>query len=79
MIWPEVVKFYGEEIASKMQKSKWLQGITLIVVDKRGRPLIREEDAIALMARGKAFFDFPEEDLDRAYRDVCGMKIHGWD
>lgn len=62
MIWKEVEKKYGTKIANKMEKSEYLQGITL-----------------TMGPNGKA--DIPERDIDLAYRDVMGKKIHPleWD
>ena len=44
MIWEEVEKKYGKELADKMNKSQYLQGITIEMRD--GKPDIPEEDII---------------------------------
>jgi len=43
MIWKEVVKKYGQEMADKMDKSKYLQGIT-ISHTREGQADIPERD-----------------------------------
>lgn len=62
MIWEEVEKKYGKELAEKMKKSGYLVGNTVTITEG-----------------GK--IDIPERDIDLAYRDVTGKKIHEseWD
>lgn len=61
MFWEDVIEFYGIELASKMEKSKYLCCVTVEMKD------------------GKT--DYPERDIDLAYRDVMGMDISSleWD
>lgn len=60
MLWEEVEEKYGKELADKMSKSKWLNGITISYTED-----------------GK--IDIPESDIERAYKDVTGGVIYGWD
>ena len=43
MIWSEVIKKYGKELADKMRKSKYLQGITVELTEE-GKVDIPEGD-----------------------------------
>jgi len=43
MIWEEVEKIYGKALAKKMEKSKYLQGIT-VTMTKEGKTDIPEHD-----------------------------------
>jgi hypothetical protein len=71
MIWKEVEAKYGKEIADKMAKSNWLQGITLVARRKSDGLPAEHKDYLS----GDFEFDYYEDDLDRAYRDVMGQKI----
>ena len=45
MIWSEVEKKYGKELATKMSKSKYLQGITIELTEE-GKVDIPEGDIV---------------------------------
>ena len=76
MIWRDVEKFYGTEIANKMKESKWLQNVTVTAVLPNGKEATYED-----VKAGRAEWDFPLRDIENAYRDVTGLKVHveNWD
>ena len=76
MIWRDVEKFYGTEIANCMKESKWLQNVTVTAVLPNGKEAMYED-----VKAGRAEWDFPESDLENAYRAVTGLKVRAesWD
>lgn len=75
--WEEVEEKYGVETANKMKRSQWLQGITVLARKKSDcRPATYEDYEC-----GNIVFEYPEEDIERAYLDVTGQsqKITDWD
>jgi hypothetical protein len=76
LIWEAVEKFYGNRIADLMKESKYLKGITVTAILPNGKEASYED-----IKSGKALWDFPMRDIENAYRDVTGLKVHAecWD
>ena len=91
MIWPEVEKKYGKELADKMKDSQMLVGITVELYYKCKECGERYYDRSLMIdvrdSNNKCFncgkdcgcdlyTDIPERDIYLAYKDVTGKPIH---
>jgi len=75
MLWKEVIGLYGEEMADKMKGSKYIVSVCY----SNGKKISEDvpvEDVIELMKNGKVLYDFDEKEIDNAYREATGLKVH---
>jgi len=88
MIWRDVIKEYGVELSKKMSKSKWLNGITVSIIDcpdcisNLTNTFERKINIKCKICKGTGkVIDIPKSDIDKAYRSITGNKINvgDWD
>lgn len=71
MIRSEIEAKYGKIMAEKIFNSRYMQGVTCVgrrISD--GKPATNED-----FNSGNAEFDFYEDDIERAFRDVTGKYV----